>query len=296
MNDARPKVALIGAGNWGKKLLKEINIHAEVVWVVHNGSPETTEFISANYPNIKHTQEIVHVLNDASITAVFVATPINTLYDIGNKVLDAHKHLFIEKPGSSNPDELEKLVKKSNDLKLILAVGYEFIHHPALKKIKEAINVSDIESIHMEWHKWGSFSESSVINLLPHEISIMLLLVGDNLTILDMNIAKVVSDSDILNTKIKSGDIEITSLINRVSPNKYKSVTISTADKSILWYDNDLFEISKSKGELVPINIENSSTISNEINDFLQSIKNNTLPISNGLLSIKIFKLIQNKI
>lgn len=293
MTDIKYKVGLIGVGNWGKKLLKEIRKQAEIVKIAHKGSLETVEYLKTNYPQIIQASEVEDLLNDPSIEAIFVATPIDTLFDIGSKVLESKKHLFIEKPGGSNIEDLEKLKEKSNQSNLILCVGYEFTHHPALEKIKEVIGNSKIKSINMEWCKWGSFSESSIKNLLPHEVSILLSLTENNLEIETINKIDIVSNSDIINTKLTSGTIQINSLINRVSPNKYKNITISSDEKDIVWNNDDLFEINKEKNELVKIEIENTTSVSNEIKDFLESIKNKKKPKSDIELAIKIFKVIK---
>src|SRR5437868_5512719 len=112
------KVAIIGTGRWGKVLLGEISKLAEVKYQCDS------KF------------DLSQVWNDPEIKAVFVATPTSTHFEIANKVLDSGKHLFLEKPGTTNSADLGKLVEKAEEKKLKFAVGYEFPHHPAVQKLK----------------------------------------------------------------------------------------------------------------------------------------------------------------
>ena len=137
------RIAVIGVGKWGKNLLKEASALADVTWAVHGGSPETEQFLKENYPAVKSTSNLKEVLDDPGVEAVIIATPIETHRYIASQALKSGKHVFLEKPAGKTTAELEELVILAKEKNLQLAVGYEFPHHPAAKKIKELLSETE---------------------------------------------------------------------------------------------------------------------------------------------------------
>ena len=259
------KVALIGIGRWGKVLLGELCKLAEVKYQCDSKT------------------DLEQVFNDPEIKAVFIATPTETHFDIANKALDAGKHVFLEKPGTTNSIDLEKLVKLAEAKKLKFAVGYEFLHHPAAQKLKELISDKKIASLYFEWQKWGTFKDDAVVHLLCHEISIAKFL-GLELKPLSCKKTGVISDSDILETEFEDN---IKSLINRVSSIKQKTVTIILENEAYSWSNNELFEIVGE--ELLKIDLPNITPVSAEIRNFLTSEN----PLCNGSFALGVYKIIE---
>lgn len=288
------KIGIVGTGKWGKNLLKEFNEQAEVVMVCHKGSAESDKFLNQNYPNIKSATLLEDVLNDPSIEAVAVATPTQTHFEIALQVLMADKHLFLEKPGTSSSNELEKLCKEAEKQKSVFAVGYEFVHHPVLKKIKELLITTELRGIYFEWSKWGSFGNPVISNLISHDISVIKALGIDSLNLKNYFEQKVISDGDITRLEFEaSNNILITSYINRVSNNKNKSITFVGNEKSYLWDNNDLFEIDYKKQMTGPISISNISSVSQEITDFLNSIEEKRTPLTDGKFALEIWRIME---
>lgn len=263
------KVAIIGIGRWGQILLKELEKQAEVKYKCDSKT------------------DLEPVFSDPDVKAVFVATPTETHYDISKRVLEAGRHLFLEKPGATNSADLEELVKLAKARKLTFAVGYEFYHHPAAKKLKELIGEKKIRSIFFDWQKWGAFRDrdDAVIHLLCHEISIAKFF-GINPKPISCKKTHVISDSDIVETEFEDG---IRSRINRVSPIKQKTVTIITEDSSYIWSNNDLFEIDKESQELKKVDLPEITPVAAEIADFLQAVEENREPIISGQFALKVF-------
>jgi len=92
-------VAQIGVGYWGPNLLRNLvsNNDCEVKTVV-DYSGNRRKFVRDLYPRIDTTDQINEVLNDSQIDAVIIATPVATHFDLSMKVLDAGKHILVEKP------------------------------------------------------------------------------------------------------------------------------------------------------------------------------------------------------
>lgn len=290
--DKKIKIALIGAGKWGKNLLKELVLQTDVMYVCHNESEETAKFLKETYPSIKSATSLEKVLSDKNVEAAVIATPIPTHKAIALKAIEAGKHIFLEKPGGKNSGELEEICQSAEKKGVILAIGYEFIHHPAWKKICEVIPKSFVQSIHMEWFKWGSFDYNIVINLLCHEIS-LLQSFGVEVKLKNGSAYKIISDSDIVDVILDCKTFQATSYINCISTEKRKTVTVVGKKETLIWNGNDLFSIEHASQSLVPIEIEKSSPVSIEIKDFLEAVREKREPKASGQFALKIFKIIE---
>lgn len=289
----KSKIAIIGIGRWGKNLLKEFNEQAEVVWVCHKGSVESDKFLTQNYPNIKRTTSLEDVLNDSSIEAVVVATPTQTHFKIAQKIIQSNKHLFLEKPGCSKHSELEEICGEMEKRKLVFSVGYEFVHHPALVKIKELIKKDNIEGLHFEWNKWGTFEAPIVPHLLSHDISIIKSLGVNSLLPKNFKSQKMISKADIIRVEFDNDkNIVITSYINRASVNKNKNIIIIGAKESYIWNNDNLFKIDAKNKTFSPIDTVKNNPVAEEIKDFLESIKGNKKPLSDGNFALEIWKIL----
>jgi predicted dehydrogenase len=291
--DTKTKIPIVGIGRWGKNLLKEFSFQADVTYACHKGSDDSVKFLSENYPNTKATTSLDEMLSDASVEAVIVATPTPTHFEIGLKVLESGKHLFLEKPGTTKSGELEKLCEKAEKSGLVFAVGYEFVHHPALKKIKELMPTNKIQNIRTEWFKWGTFADHAVPHLLSHELSILKTLGAEHIEPGGFRHYKVISDSDIVETEFDCKNFSTSCMINRASIDKRKTVTVLGDGKGYIWNNNELFEINFDIDSISVVEIEKTSAVAEEAKDFLCAISEKREPRTSGRFALDIYKAIE---
>jgi len=104
-------VALVGAGYWGKKLLPKFvsnrNSLVRVICDIHAGHRAE---MNQTYPDIPTSESIDNILSDPSIAAIVLATPPATHFPLARKVINAGKHVWIEKPLALRIDEGRDLV------------------------------------------------------------------------------------------------------------------------------------------------------------------------------------------
>ena len=79
------------------------------------------------------------LLADKSIDAVYVPLPPALHYEWGRKVLEAGKHLLMEKPFTTNLAETEALLALAEDKGLVVRENYMFLYHSQLQKVKDLI-------------------------------------------------------------------------------------------------------------------------------------------------------------
>jgi predicted dehydrogenase len=131
------------------------------------------------YPEVETTSDFDHVVNNAEIDAIAIATPIRFHYKMAKKSLQAGKHTLIEKPMACSVAESEELVELAKNWNLALMVGHTFVYSQPVRKIREIINsgtLGEIQYISARRLNLGLFQKdiNVVWDLAPHDISIIL--------------------------------------------------------------------------------------------------------------------------
>ena len=116
------RVAVIGAGNWGINIVRNLSELSVLSHVVEKNSGLTNQ-IGKDFPEVQ-CLENYDALLEAEINAVAIATPAQYHYDIASKFLEAGKDVFIEKPMTLSSKEAKSLVSiaEDNDSELPLAM------------------------------------------------------------------------------------------------------------------------------------------------------------------------------
>ena len=118
--DKMKKLGIIGIGNWGKNLIRDMSKISCVKKCSSLGNPKNISWLKKKYPSIQHTCNLKEIFDDKEIDAVIIATPINTHYNLVKKALLSKKHVFVEKPISTTLSKAEELINiaKKNNLRL----------------------------------------------------------------------------------------------------------------------------------------------------------------------------------
>jgi predicted dehydrogenase len=289
------KVALIGLGNWGKILLNEFSKKAYVSNCITKGNLKNISWLRKNYPKIKYSKNYLEILNDKSIDIIVIATPISTHYQLILKALNSGKHVFVEKPLSNQYDQANYLKSIALKHNLCLFVGHTFIYHPVLNKIKTLIKTDPIIYFSMNWSKFGTFKENIFSNLLSHELSILLELIGNPKNISVVSSKGIISNLDIIIIKVNfSKNCTGIITIDRISKISKKTISITTKKQSLFWEDYDLYKLDKKNIQYKKIFHSNKTSVSNEISVFLNNIKQNDNNSHNLQLAINIVKLVSD--
>lgn len=287
MKNNKVNVAVIGIGRWGKNLLDTLKRQGvDVPFCFSNGNAENIRWLEEKHPNTKMARSFKEILKNKEITAVVIATPIDTHYLLAKQALDAGKHVFLEKPGTQSVKSMRELCDLADSKGLVLAVGYVFIHHPVCKYLMKVIENEAIQGINFEWDKWGSFGEKIVDNLLTHEISILKAfgLELDHEETFVTTIKGLFGNDDIISVQtMTEGGIPILILINRVSSEKRKVVTIITDKNIYSWMNNEL-RVAKKGESTSPVLIElpNTPSLDLEIKNFIDTMRGDSKLLVDG--------------
>ena len=74
----------------------------------------TKNLAEVKYPNIKTFRSLEGLLRDEDIELVILNTPNITHYDFAKKIINAGKHLIVEKPLTAKSSEAKELIELAN--------------------------------------------------------------------------------------------------------------------------------------------------------------------------------------
>jgi predicted dehydrogenase len=177
-------VAVIGAGYWGPNLVRNFSATpgVEVRWVCDLDKARL-EDIARKFRIGKITTRHEEVLADAGVDAVAIATPVATHRPLGEAVLRAGKHLWVEKPLAGTVEDAQALVDLAREKDLRLLCDQTFIYTPAVRKIRDLVaagEVGDVLYFDSVRVNLGLFqSDANVVwDLGPHDLSIAQYVLG----------------------------------------------------------------------------------------------------------------------
>ncbi len=182
MND-NIKIAVVGAGYWGKNLIR--NFHTlNALHTVCDAETDRVEAFLKEYHGIQGVTAFSDLLNNDEIQGVALSTPAASHADMTREALLAGKDVYVEKPlclSESEGIEITKLAKERNR---ILMVGHLLWYHPAVLKLKELIDTGKlgrIQYIYSNRLNLGKLrrEENVLWSFAPHDISVILGLVGE---------------------------------------------------------------------------------------------------------------------
>ena len=132
-------IALIGAGNWGKNHLRNLN-NLDVLHTVLELSEEITALRKMDHPETNFTSNENDIINNTDIKGVVIAAPAHLHYELAKKYLLAGKDVLVEKPLALKVEEGEELVKIAEQRGRVLMVGHILQFHSAVIRLKKLID------------------------------------------------------------------------------------------------------------------------------------------------------------
>jgi predicted dehydrogenase len=91
-------------------------------------------------PDAKAYSDYRKLLEDKTIGAVIIATPLYLHYPMAVNAIDAGKHVYLEKSMTYTIQESIDLVKKVRQSKLVFQVGFQYRNYALYHKVKEILD------------------------------------------------------------------------------------------------------------------------------------------------------------
>lgn len=173
------RIAQIGVGYWGPNLLRNLVQNSECsIDVVAETSGQRREFVKKLYPGIRVVGSSDAVMDDDSIDAVVIATPVATHFDLVLAALRHGKHVLVEKPMAKSVQEVEAIATLAEEKGLVAMVGHTFLYNPAVRYLKQIVDAGDLGEIRYICSQRLNLGRirsdvDALWNLAPHDVSIV---------------------------------------------------------------------------------------------------------------------------
>jgi predicted dehydrogenase len=177
------RIAQVGLGPWGRNLARNFDQLAELAWLCDIDDERRSE-VAAAFPSARLTAKFDDLLEDDSVEAVVVATPVPTHHELARRALEAGKHVFVEKPPAMRGAEMEELCELSEERGRVLMPGHLLLYHPGVQKLKEIVDsgeLGDVLYVYGNRQNLGTFrtNENALWSLGVHDLSVVLHLLGE---------------------------------------------------------------------------------------------------------------------
>lgn len=237
-------IAVVGAGYWGPNLVR--NFHASEEWSVRcivERDRARLERLLRLYPTVEGHAEIDAALSDPSVSAVALATPPRTHYELAVRAIDAGKHVLIEKPLAERYRDARDLCGRARAAGVRIVTDHTFLYTGSVEKLRalhesgELGKIYYIDSIRVNL---GLFQESNVVwDLAPHDISIVNYVLGELPTSVALQLGACVHASvpDVAFLTMWYPSCVAHVHLSWLSPVKVRRTMISGSRKMAVWND-----------------------------------------------------------
>jgi predicted dehydrogenase len=241
---------VIGYGYWGPNVVRNLaSLEGSQVLQIAEMNPAAQARAHKAHPGIEVTANSQELIASPDIDAVAVITPVWTHYDLAKAALENGKHVFVEKPFTSNTAQGEELIEIAQRKNLRIMVDHTFLFTGAVRKISQLLKEGALGKLY--------YYDSTRVNLglFQHDINVLWDLAPHDLSIMDHVIpgrpeAVVATGQSHLNCH---EDVAFMTLyfpenviahinVNWLSPVKVRTTLVGGEKRMLVWNDLDADE------------------------------------------------------
>lgn len=319
------RIGVVGAGYWGRNLIRNFAASStwHLEWVCDRDEDLARSRVVA-MPAVRVTSRFSDVLDDPSIDAVAVATPVSTHFDLALAALEAGKHVLVEKPLAGSVVDGRHLVEAAATNGLRLMTDHTFCYTAAVRFIRDTIREGDLGSFH--------YLDSVRINLglvqpdvdvfwdlAPHDLSIIDFVLPDGVAVETVAARGAdplrVGRSSLGYLSLGLTDGAIANVhVNWMSPVKVRSMIVAGSDKMIVWDDNNPSQrisvydagvtteddptsrhkrlVGYRSGDMVAPALSDSEALAAMVDEFAASIRECREPLTSGADGLHVLRIL----
>ena len=313
---------VIGYGYWGPNVVRNLtSLDGSQVLAIAEMSPGARKRAEKAYPGIKVTPDARDVISSTEIDAVAVVTPVWTHYELTKAALENGKHVFVEKPFTSNAAQAEELINLAQQKNLKIMVDHTFLFTSAVKKIWQLLEEGTLGKLY--------YYDSTRVNLglFQHDINVLWDLAPHDLSIMDYVIkaspeAIVATGQKHLNCH---EDVAYMTLyfpekviahinVNWLSPVKVRTTLLGGEKRMLVWNDLEADEkikvydrgvnitnregvyellVNYRAGDMWAPQLEQVEALHEELTYFVNCISSGQDPINDGHAGLRVVKMLE---
>ena len=316
------RTGIIGYGYWGPNIVRNLQgLDSAQVVAVCDKTPKAQRLAKHAYPNVQVTSDANEVLRSPDIDAVAIVTPVWTHFELAKAALENGKHVFLEKPLTSNATQAEKLIELAEKKNLKIMVDYTFLFTGAVKKIRQLVDHGELGDLY--------YYDSTRVNLglFQHDIDVIWDLAPHDLSIMDYLIHKEPEAVVATGQAHLNGHADVAFItvyfpqntiahinVNWLSPVKVRTTLIGGEKKMLVWNDLEADEkvkvydkgvqitsregvyellVSYRSGDMWAPKIEQTEALKVELQYFLDCIEKDQTPFNDGMAGLRVVKLLE---
>jgi predicted dehydrogenase len=229
------------------------------------------------------------------VKAVVIATPTPTHHEVARALLSRGLHVFVEKPFTERVEQAEELIALAQAKGVVLQVGHIERFNPAVMEMAKLAK----DPVFIQAERLGPYDPrvshvGVVLDLMIHDLDIVLSLVKDTVVRLDAVGGRLFSDhEDIAKATLYfSRGCRADLTASRVSLKKQRKIRVFQKDAylSLDYSDKSLQVVRKKEGPLKSVldlsvsrpKIEPRDALETELRHFIRCVKEGRAPLVGG--------------
>jgi predicted dehydrogenase len=313
---------VIGYGYWGPNVVRNLaNVEGSQVVAIAEMSPNARRRAQKAYPGIHITPDAKEVITSPKIDAVAVITPVWTHYELTKAALENGKHVFVEKPFTSNSAQGEELINLARQKNLTIMVDHTFLFTGAVKKIGQLLEEGTLGKLY--------YYDSTRVNLglFQHDVNVVWDLAPHDLSIMDYLIKGRAEAIVATGQKHLNGleDIAFMTLyfpekviahinVNWLSPVKVRTTLIGGEKRMLVWNDLEADEkikvydkgvdiksregvyellVNYRSGDMWAPQIEQGEALREELSYFVECVSTGKSPFNDGCAGLRVVQMLE---
>jgi UDP-2-acetamido-3-amino-2,3-dideoxy-glucuronate N-acetyltransferase len=315
MNPQHAKIAVVGAGAWGRNLVRNF-FELGALAAVCDSRPETLDAVSKTYSGVAVTPDFNSLLTNPEIPAVVIAAPAAQHYELARKALLVGKDVLVEKPLALHVAEGQDLINVAAARGRILMVGHILEYHPALIELKRRIKEGEMGKIRYIYSSRLNLGklrteENILWSFAPHDISAIITLLEEVPFRVSAHggsyVDSAIADVTLSTCEFKSG-VKAHIFVSWLHPFKEQRLAVIGDRKMAVFDDteperklviyshridwqNRIPVAQKDAGEAVPL--PNAEPLRSECEHFLQCVRDRRQPRTDGESALRVLQILE---
>ena len=316
------RFGVIGYGYWGPNVVRNLDQLEQVdVLGVCDLSTAARERAQKSFPHVEVTSDPVALLSSTEIDAIAVVTPVWTHYELAKAALENGKHVFVEKPFTSNSAQAEELITLAEKKNLKIMVDHTFLFTGAVRKIRQLLDENALGKLY--------YYDSTRVNLglFQHDVNVIWDLAPHDLSIMDHVIQQrpeaivatgqshLNGHEDVAFITLYFPDKVIAHInVNWLSPVKVRTTLIGGESKMLVWNDQSADEqvkvydrgvsvssregvykllVNYRSGDMWAPRLERAEALTHELTYFVECITKDQTPMNDGRAGLRVVKMLE---
>jgi predicted dehydrogenase len=316
------KFGVIGYGYWGPNVVRNLDhLDGSQVVAVCDKSPTSRKRIQKAHPHVKVISDSADLMSSTEIDAIAVVTPVWTHYELTKAALENGKHVFVEKPFTSDSKQAEELINLAAKKNLQIMVDHTFLFTGAVKKIGQLLEEGALGKMY--------YYDSTRVNLglFQHDVNVIWDLAPHDLSIIDHLIKEHPEAVSATGQTHLNGHEDVAFItvyfpnkiiahinVNWLSPVKVRTTLIGGEKKMLVWNDLEADEkikiydkgvhitsreglynllVNYRSGDMWAPQVEQVEALRQELAYFIDCISNSRTPFNDGAAGLRIVKLLE---